>query len=80
MASNSSRLTTCALWRIVECPSPHSSAHTTGNSPVRSVVVTRMCVSIPGTASIFIRKAGTQKSWITSLDWTVKLTGVLAGS
>ena len=46
---------------------------------MRPVVVTRTWVSIPGTASIFIRKAGTQKSWITSLDWTVKLTGVSAG-
>jgi hypothetical protein len=26
-----------------------------------------------GTASIFSRNAGTQKSWITSSDWTVKL-------
>ena len=29
---------------------------------------------MPGTASIFTRKAGTQKSWMTSFDWTVKLT------
>ena len=34
---------------------------------------------MPGTASIFMRKAGTQKSWMTSLDWTVKFTGVLTG-
>ncbi len=61
-----------ALWRIVEWPSPHSSAHTTGYSPSLLLVVTRRCVSMPGTASIFMRKAGTQKSWITSLDWTVK--------
>ena len=29
---------------------------------------------MPGTASIFSRNAGTQKSWITSLDWTVNFT------
>ena len=38
------------------------------------VGVTRSSVSIPRTASIFMRKAGTQKSWMTSLDWTVKWT------
>ena len=37
-------------------------------------------VLIPGTASIFMRKAGTQKSWITSLDWTVNCTGRPAGT
>ena len=35
---------------------------------------------IPGTASIFMRKAGTQKSWRTSLVCTWKRTGVPTGS
>ena len=34
---------------------------------------------MPGTASFFMRKAGTQKSCSTSLDWTVKSTGRLIG-
>ena len=34
---------------------------------------------MPGTASIFSRNAGTQKSWMTSLDWTVNFTSVSTG-
>src|SRR5207342_1739131 len=50
--SNSACVTTRALARIVACPSPHSSAHMTANSPVR-VGVTMIVVWMPGTASIF---------------------------
>ena len=64
---------------MTECPSPHSSAQTTGKSPF-VLGVTRSSVLTPGTASIFIRKAGTQKSWITSSDWTVKKTGLSRGT
>src|SRR6476620_8168473 len=32
--SNAAGETTWALWRMTACPSPHSSAHTTGNVPV----------------------------------------------
>ena len=35
---------------------------------------------MPGTASFFIRKAGTQKSCSTSLDWSVNLTWRLIGT
>ena len=34
---------------------------------------------MPGTASFFMRKAGTQKSCSTSLDWSVNLTGRFTG-
>ena len=29
---------------------------------------------MPGTASIFMRKSGTQKSWMTSLEWMRNFT------
>jgi hypothetical protein len=78
-ASKSARLTTCAVWRMTEWPRPHSSAQTTGYSPMRFGVA-RMLVLIPGTASIFMRNAGTQKSWITSRDWTVNFTCWFCGT
>ena len=58
---------------MTECPSPHSSAQTIGNSPRRSGVTVYL-TSMPGTASFFMRKAGTQKSCSTSLDCSVKRT------
>ena len=58
---------------MAEWPIPHSSAQTTGYWPT-VLGVARRCVEMPGTASIFRRNAGTQKSWITSSDLTVKLT------
>src|SRR5262249_33068487 len=68
--SNSAGVTTRAFARMVACPRPQSSVHTTANSPVR-VGVTRMVVSMPGTASIFWPKLGTQNEWITSTDCIV---------
>ena len=56
------------------CPMPHSSAQAIVKRPVL-FGVTRNRVSIPGTASIFIRHAGTQKSCSTSRAWTRKCTG-----
>src|SRR6476661_754247 len=66
--------TTCAYWRIVEWPSPHSSAQTTSYFPSRDGV-SRMCVVIPGTASVLSRNDGTQKEWRTSRVTTSNLTG-----
>jgi hypothetical protein len=61
-------------------PSPHSSAQTMSCSPTASrLTVTRYEVVMPGTASIFIRKSGTQKSWMTSREWRLNFTGCPAG-
>ena len=56
---------------MVAWPSPQSSVQTTAKSPIRSGV-TRISVSIPGTASIFWPKFGTQNEWITSTAVIVK--------
>src|SRR3954453_23429050 len=77
-ALNTSSVTTCAFWRIVEWPRPQSSAQTTSKVP-SLFGVTRMCVVRPGTVSVLRRKDGTQNEWITSRVTTSNFTGVSSG-
>src|SRR5262249_45703862 len=76
--SNSACVTTWAFARIVAWPRPQSSEQMTAKSPVR-VGVTRMVVSMPGTASCFWPNSGTQKEWITSSDCIVNFVSRSTG-
>ena len=73
------RRATLTNWRMKACPRPHSSAQTTWKRPVL-VGVSEYSVVMPGTASTFSRHSGTQKSWMTSLEWTLNWTGSPTGS
>src|SRR3954447_2306302 len=77
-ASKACWVTTCAFWRMVEWPRPQSSAHTISKVPYL-LGVTRMWVVRPGTVSVFRRKEGTQKEWITSRVTTSNFTGLSFG-